>query len=516
MRTRRVAIIGAGVGGLAAAAQLAHAGCEVAVLEAAAAPGGKMRVAESPLGPIDCGPTVLTMRWAFDALFDSVGARLDDAVALEPLSVLARHAWPDGAALDLFADLDASTDAIGALAGPEEAQAFRAFCAEGQRIFDTLKAPFLTASKPNPLTLARRIGLAHLDALFAIRPFDTLWSALSNRFRDPRLRQLFGRYATYCGSSPFAAPATLMLVTYAELQGVWGVRGGMHALAHALADLAEARGARVRYGCAVSQILVEGGAATGIVCASGERILCDAVVCNADAQALADGAFGTHVRRATAPAPRNARSLSAVTLAFAAQARGFPLLRHNVFFSSDYKAEFDALFTRRAAPHAPTLYVCAQDQTDAHSAHDAERIFVLANAPARGDDPTFPSETNACEMMTDRLTQFGLSLTPLAPPAQTTPADFHRLYPATGGALYGRASHGWLSTFLRPSATTPIRGLFLAGGSVHPGPGVPMAALSGMQAASSALRHLTSARPSRRAAIAGGTSTRSATTGSAA
>ena len=216
----QVVVVGAGVGGLVAAASLAAQGCAVTVCERAMTPGGKMRQVQAGPFAIDAGPTVLTMRWVFEALFDSWGERLEDRVRLTPLSILARHAWSERERLDLFADPLESEAAIAAFAGLGEVLAYRAFRREAARIFRVLRGPFLERAKPNLLQLLGRIGPLRLGDLLAIRPYESLAGALAGRFRDPRLRQLFARYATYAGSSPFRCPATLMLIAHVEQEGV--------------------------------------------------------------------------------------------------------------------------------------------------------------------------------------------------------------------------------------------------------------------------------------------------------
>ena len=206
MRQARVVIVGAGIGGLACAIDLAAAGLDVTVVERAERAGGKMREVEVGGSAVDCGPTVLTMRWVFDAIFEAAGSTLESEVGLTPLDILARHAWSGSERLDLFADAARSEAAIGDFAGAKEAAGFRAFSAESRRIYETLKDTFLAAQTTGPIGLGGRIGLGRTADLTALRPFETMWRALGDHFADPRLRQLFGRYATYCGSSPFAAP----------------------------------------------------------------------------------------------------------------------------------------------------------------------------------------------------------------------------------------------------------------------------------------------------------------------
>jgi len=502
----RVIVVGAGIGGLTAAIGLATRGCDVTLLEREAAPGGKMRQLTVDGRAIDAGPTVFTMRWVFEQVFAEAGARLDEHVRLSPASILARHAWSADQRLDLFADIDRSEAAIAAFAGPAEARGFRAFCRAASRAYATLEGPFIKSALPSMLGLAAAVG--NPVNLLSIRPFATLWSELGNHMRDPRLRQLFGRYATYCGSSPFLAPATLMLVADVEQQGVWFIDGGMHALARALADLATARGVDLRYGAEVAEITAS-NRISGVRLASGETLAADAVVVNADPQAVATGRLGRDISRAIPRRDHAERSLSALTWTGLARATGFPLQHHTVFFSSDYKAEFDQL-ARGSVPTEPTVYVCAQDRDDRECEPDGlERLLILINAPPTGDTHAFTeTEIDKCRQRAFRLMQrCGLTLTEITLKA-TSPTAFDRLFPGTGGALYGPAVHGSTASFKRPGSRTAIKGLYLAGGATHPGAGVPMAALSGRLAASALMADLASTPPSRATAMSGGMSTR--------
>ena len=516
-------IIGAGIGGLVSACLLAARGTSVTVVEAAAGPGGKMREVAVGGGSVDGGPTVFTLRHVFDEIFEMCGSSLDAHMTLRPASILARHAW--GAdRLDLFADPEASEAAIGNFAGACEAAGYRAFRAESKRIFETLDAPFLRAPQTNPLGLTLRMiaqtGLRGFIDLNRIRPYETLWRALGSHFRDPRLQQLFGRYATYCGSSPFQCPATLMLIAHVEAEGVWLIEGGMHRLARALEVLAKANGAIFRYGAPVREILLERGHVASVTLANGEHIAAASVVCNADPAALAAGAFGAAARRAVPALAPTKRSLSALVWCAIGTAKGFPLVRHNVIFSSDYQAEFADLKSGRP-PRDPSIYVCAQDR-DADSADKAtgnERFQIIMNAPPNGDtNPLTTAEIERCtQAMHTTLNRAGLRLD-LAESASvlTTPSGFGTLFPQTGGALYGPASHGWAASFRRPGSRTRIPGLYCAGGSTHPGAGVPMAALSARLAVECLLQDRVSTSVSTRTAMPGGMSTPSARTAASA
>jgi 1-hydroxycarotenoid 3,4-desaturase len=506
MPNGRVIVIGAGIGGLTSAALLSARGCDVTVVEAADTPGGKVRAIDVGGRMIEAGPTVFTLREIFEEVFADCGESLDKHIVMRRADILARHAWSDDR-LDLFADPAASEEAIGDFAGACEARGYRAFRAEAQRLYDALDRPFLRDTKTDPLTLGWRMGVSGLRDYATLRPYTSMWRALGGYFADPRLRQLFGRYATYCGSSPFRTPATLMLIAHVEARGVWLIDGGLSALATALEGLAKRQGACFRYAAPVSRIILENGRAAGAELASGERIAADSVVCNADPAALGDGRFGVKATRGVPPA---SRSLGALVWLAAVQTSGFPLTRHNVFFSNDYPAEFDALHAGRL-PDDPTVYVCAQNRAANDSHVDGpERLQVIVNAPATGDRaaPT-QQEIERCQhAMRTRLSQAGLSVDWTGPTKLLTPHDFERLCPSTGGALYGRASHGWAASFLRQGSRTRIPGLYCAGGSTHPGAGVPMAALSGRLAADCLLRDRASMSGWTRAAMPGGTSTR--------
>lgn len=514
------------MGGLASAARLAARGYDVTVVEKEDTVGGKARRVDVDGCDVAGGPTVFTMRDVFDRLFCECGTKLEDHVQIRRSEVIARHAWSETERLDLYADPLRSEEAVGDFAGVEAVRLYREFRQTARRIHDILDEPMMRGDNVStPLPLLWRIGLTRVGDFAAMRPHQSLWNALGKFFPDPRLRQLFGRYSTYCGSSPFAAPATLMLIAHVEAKGVWLIEGGIHALAQAMRRLAESKGAKILTGTAVAEILTERGrGARGVRLTNGERIEADAVICNADPNAIAAGKFGGLSARAVAPLPPKKRSLSAMVWFAHGKTEGFDLSHHNVFFSRDYRREFDEIASGKP-PSEPTVYLCAQDR-GGHGGSDAaqatqladghsERIQIIVNAPANGDSHTYTAEEKerCTAQMRATLERCGLTLEAEMPHHLASPNEWERLFPATGGALYGRASHGSAASFLRQGPRTRMPGLYCAGGATHPSAGVPMAALSGLLAAKTVHADLDSMHRSSRVAMAGGISTPSAQTG---
>ncbi len=491
-------VIGGGVGGLSAAIQAAALGCSVTLLERAERVGGKMRELSVGGRAVDSGPTVMTMRWAFEQLFAAAGRELSDYVEFAPLEILARHGWPDGSRLDLFVDIEASARAIEAFAGAEEAAGYRRFCAHTEDIFGIVEQPFLKADRPSVASVITAKGLRGTLEFARIDWHRSMWRAIASFFQDPRLRQLFGRYATYYGSSPFRAPATLNLIAHVERVGVWRVVGGMYRLAEALERVAIELGVTIRTGCEVAEVVVEQRRAVGVRLRDGERIEAGAVIVNAAPQALDEGLLGEELRGCVGLSRGAERSLSAVTWSALARTRGFELAHHTVLFSRDYPEEFRAL-ERGELIAEPTVYIHAPDR-GAHAAPLAvdddgwsatERLLILVNAPARGDAaPWTTAELDALEQRSFAVMRdCGLELE-LLEAQRTSPAEFEQLFPATGGALYGFATHSMMAPFSRPAARAKLAGLYLAGGGAHPGAGIPMVCLSGQLAGRAAAEDL--------------------------
>ncbi|MGQ0566210.1 MAG: 1-hydroxycarotenoid 3,4-desaturase CrtD [Gemmobacter sp.] len=516
---RRVVVIGAGIGGLAAAVRLAHGGAAVTVVEAAPGPGGKLRTLPSAAGPVDAGPTVLTLRRVFDDLFAAAGTQIEDHLRLVPQPVLARHWWPDGTRLDLHADADATAQAIRDWAGARAERDFERFHAATARAFAAFDGPVMQAPRVS-LTAVARAAVRSPSLWPMLAPGMTLHRYLALSFREPRLRQLFGRFATYVGGTPRRSPAVLSLIWQAEARGVHVVEGGMHRLAEVLEGLARQGGAVFRYNVGAERILEHWGRVSGVALRDGSTLPAEDVVFNGDPAALVQGLLGRAVAASVAPRRVRPRSLSARVWAFAARPRGADLSHHNVFFTDDPDAEFLPL-SRGQAPSSASHYICAQDRGTGGVPPALERFEVIQNAPAQSvpaqNAPATDEEDSRCHaMMTAHFARMGLIFDPPPDPTSMTgPQGFARMFPGSGGAIYGLSPQGLTASFRRPVARTVLPGLWLAGGGVHPGAGVPMAALSGLHAAEAILADPPSLSRWAQAAMPGGTSTASPTTGAA-
>ena len=504
-----VIIVGAGIGGLASALRLVARGMPVTVLEQHGWIGGKIRTLPSAAGPVAAGPTVLTMRHVFDDLFAEAGALLEDHVTLHADPILARHVWADGSQLDLLADPEASIDAIRAFSGARSAKEFRRFHRDTAGLFDAMDAPMMQAADPSVARLGATV-MTRPGMWPIMRPGRTLRHLLKNRFSDPRLAQLFGRYATYVGGSPLASPALLALIWQAEARGVWTLKNGLASLISALAYQITQLGGEICCDCGVARLVTDGNRVTAVETNGGQILPARAVVFNGDPRALASGHLGRDVNTVASQTQHCDRSLSARVWSFAAKASGVELAHHNVFFGDDPESEFCDL-AAGLMPRDPTLYICAQDR--GHGVTDGpERFEIILNAPPLDMAGPVQREAEKCHQRTfPRLARMGLDLTPPPPPdTLTTPAMFDQMFPGSLGSLYGQSPHGMTAALARPRARSGMAGLYLCGGGTHPGAGVPMAALSGRHAAEAIATDLALPSTSHRTDMPGGMSTGSA------
>jgi len=443
----------------------------------------------------DTGPSVITLRPVFEQVFHDAGRDLRDYLELIPLNPITRYFWPDGLTIDAVADEDAMCANLRASFGPHAVDDYRTFMRYARQLYDAVSQPFLYRAKP----VVRDLIRLPLGDVFKIDALRTMHAAIQAHFTDPHLIQLFDRFATYNGSSPYRAPATLNVISYIEMaQGAWYPRGGVYQLAQAFERLALELGVELRYGEKVERIDVKHGQADGITLSNGQNVRADAVVCNADY---------THAQRtlfSAAHPPRDISRLepsgSGFALLVKAEGHQPELAHHNVFFCDDYRCEFQDIFDRRVAPLAPTLYVCITSKTDpGHAPPGCENPFVLVNAPYISERYDWHANTTAyaqavLDQLRRHIARVGRSealLYTLHAQCVMTPADLQATYGGNRGAIYGFSSNSRRAAFIRPANRDPhIKRLYFAGGSVHPGGGVPLVTLSGMAAAKCALEDL--------------------------
>lgn len=447
------------------------------------------------------------MRHVFDELFATLGARLEDHVTLIRQDTLARHFWADGSILDLTADPEINAKAIHAFAGPQAARQFERFSARTAQLFAAFDAPMMQAPEPRIGALTAHV-LKTPSLIPSMAPLSTLARLLRSSFDDPRLRQLFGRYATYVGGSPTHAPAILSLIWQAEAAGVWVVEGGMHKLTQAIEATLIENNVDIQTSTHVARIDVENGHATAVHLENGATLPCDVVVHAGDPRALPTGGLGPDTAHVAMQTLKAKRSFSARVLSFAAAPKGPDLAHHNVFFADNPVSEFHDLMDGRVPRH-PSFYVCALDRGQGHSPPDLERFEIITNAPASPDTTEKDEDlTPWLHQITQQMAQLGMRFSP-TPTTQsvTTPQAFGRMFPASLGALYGQTPHGLTAALNRPTARTSIPNLYLTGGGTHPGAGVPMATLSARHAVEAILRDRTSMSLSAPTAMRGGMST---------
>ena len=471
----RVVVVGAGIGGLAAAARLATLGHQVTVCEQGDVVGGKLGCHEQDGFRFDTGPSLLTLPAVYRDLFRATGRPLEDVLDLVHLDPAFRYRFPDGTVLDLPGTgghdvVAAMDDVLGAGAGAD----WRRLMVRADAMWALTRDRVLQSPVEGPLDLLR---LARPAALRTVAPWQTLRGLGRRQLRDWRLRMVLDRYATYTGSDPRRAPAALATIPYVEQTfGAWYVRGGLFRLADALHDRVRERRGVVRCGADVARVAVDGGRVGGVVLASGERLAADVVVSDADA---------THLYRDLLPrprlVPRGEPSLAGFVVLLGVRGRAPAEPHHTVLFPADYDAELDAVFGASPRPvEDPTVYLARADDPLV-APPGAEAWFVLVNAPRHGaldwDEPGLAA--SYADQLLAVLAARGLDVRDrLAFCEWRTPADLDRATRSPGGAIYGTSSNGARAAFLRPRNRSPVPGLFLVGGSAHPGGGLPLVAMS--------------------------------------
>ena len=485
----RVVVIGAGMGGMAVAARLSVKKHDVTIMEQSHTYGGKLGTVERDGFVFDTGPSLLTIPAVYRDLFNKTGTPLEKSVDLIDLDPAFGYHFSDGTALDMPGFgvgrcATAMQDVFGGSAG----QDWRDFSARAADIWQITRRPVLES----PLSGMRDLMPLARDfaAIKTVAPFTSLRSIAAEYLKDPRQRTLVDRYATYAGSDPRKAPAALTTVPYVEQTfGAYHVQGGIRRLADALYTRLLERGVDVRFNTDVVKVEIKDGRAAGVHLADGSVLAADIVVSNADARHLyADLVQDPRGTSALSKLQKATPSLSGFVLLVAARGRTPGIRHHNVWFPSNYDDEFDSIFGTNPRPVPdPTIYACVPDDPMMRPDDDHESWFILVNAPrhsASGERGCVDWDTPGLadqyrERIFDVLADRGVDLRQRALWSMVrTPADLERATRAPGGSIYGTSSNGARAAFLRPANISPIPGLYLVGGSAHPGGGLPLVGMS--------------------------------------
>lgn len=473
-KRKRVIVIGGGLGGLATALRLARAGWRVTVCESGARFGGKMNTWEREGFRFDTGPSLITMPWVFDDLFRAAGASLEEHVELVRVHPLADYVFASGERLTYTSSLPEWLATLREIE-PRDVDGFFRFMRLGARLYNLSQETFMRRAPTAPPDLRGLRALRHLPLRYG---WGNYHRTVEAHFKSPLLRQMFDRYPTYVGSSPYRAPATLAVIPYIEFAfGGWHIRGGLYRVVESLVALARGAGVELRANARVERIEHDGGRARGVRLQDGTTLRAGVVVMNGDAATT-----GALLGMKDDSREASARSLSSFVLTLGVR-RALPrLAHHTVYFSADYQREFAQLFDERRFPEDPTVYVCAPARTDSSVAPEgAEALFIMANAPANDGAWTDGEIADARARVMGRLSKGGF------PDIESEtivsdvwmPDRLAREYLAPGGAIYGTHSHGWRRAFLRPpNRDARLAGLYRVGGSSHPGGGTPTVLLS--------------------------------------
>ncbi|MEP6974943.1 MAG: phytoene desaturase family protein [Spartobacteria bacterium] len=488
---KRVGIIGGGLGGLAAACTLAARGYSVVLFEKNDWLGGKAAVLEQDGFRFDMGPTILTLPSVLRRIFAEAGRELDDALDLVRLDPQWRSFFGDGSTLDLHSDTRKMREVLARFSPETDAAGgYVRFLELSERLHRISRNWFFyrpVGGLRDMFNAGNMVQAGTLGDVLAMRMGRSVAGTVRSFVPDERVAQMMDHFTQYVGSAPDASPAVLCGIAHMQTEeGISYPRGGTREIPGALAQLASELGVELQTSCGVRRIATEARAVTGVHLENGEFVRLDAVVSNSDAvrthRELLGGVRKFERRRRYEPA------CSGVVLYLGLKRRMKQLLHHNFVFSADPHQEFDFIYRKGEPAPDPTCYVCAPAATDPTVAPEGgEALYVLVHTPflRKHHDwkKMFPEYRR---VILDKLRRTaGLELEPeIVTEAALTPQDIHDRYAVLDGAIYGIASHGrWTGAFKPSNRSRDFRGLYLAGGAAHPGPGMPMVLMSGWIAA---------------------------------
>jgi phytoene desaturase len=476
---RKAAIVGAGIAGIAAAIRLASKGYEVSVFEANTYPGGKLSAFEQAGYRFDAGPSLFTMPQLVDELFVLAGKNPLDYFQYMRLPVVCEYFYEDGTTMTAYSNPDKFAEEIELKTG-EPASKILCFLQDSQTKYNLTAEVFLHRSLHKASTYFNAYAWKGYTNFTKLDVFRTMHQANNTKFNDPRVVQLFNRYATYNGSDPYQTPATMNIIPHLEYNiGAYFPKKGMHSITQSLVKLAEELGVTFTYGSAVQEILTDGRKANGVR-VNDAVFAADVVISNMDVV----NTYKKLLPTATQPKKilNQPKSSSALIFYWGIQRRFPELNMHNIFFSGDYEQEFKHIFQHKTIYSDPTVYI---NITSKHKPDDApegcENWFVMINVPNNSGQDWENLIKQARKNILAKLSRvLQTDIEPLiACESILDPRIIESRTSSSQGALYGNSSNNRYAAFLRhANFSSQIRNLYFCGGSVHPGGGIPLCLLS--------------------------------------
>lgn len=483
--SRKVLVIGAGLGGIGAAASLAAAGWQVDLFEKNSHVGGKLNLLRQDGFSFDLGPSILIMPQIFQRLFARSGRNFSDYVTVRPLSPHWRNFFEDGTRIDLHAD-PAETVANSPGLTAADRLDYERFLAYSRRLYENCRYPYFDLGLDTLREIVRQQGIR--SALFDFDVFSSMDQGVGRYVRNRKMRTILDFFAKYVGSSPLDAPAILNLMPYVQAEsGLFYVDGGLFELALGLRRLLDDLQVNLHLETEVTGILHDGNRVQGIRLRDGSERSGDVVVSNmevipAHRHLLKEPEQRLHRFRRFEPA------CSGLVLHLGVDRHYPQLAHHNFFYSNNPREHFQAVFRDRRLPDDPTIYLVAPTRTDPSQAPPGcENLKILPHIPYLQDPPFTATDYGQLkERVLDKLERMGLDglRQHIVVQQMWTPEDIERIYYSHRGAIYGVVSHRWKNLgFKAPKKSDRFENLFFVGGSVNPGSGMPMALLSGQQVA---------------------------------
>jgi phytoene desaturase len=472
-------IVGAGIAGIATSIRLSAKGYQVKIFDANPYPGGKLTAFEKNGYRFDAGPSLFTMPQYVDELYKLVGKNPRDYYNYKKKEVVCNYFWEDGQTLTAWSDVSKFAREVEStgLANAGEVQAHLDYSAF---LFHKTHKFFLERSLHTWSSYTDPGVFATLAAVHKLSLLDTLHGVNKKRFGNPKMVQLFNRYATYNGSSPYLAPGVMQIIPHLEYNvGTFIPEGGMHEITRGLVRLGEDIGVEYHLDERVEQVAFAGKQAAGVHTAKG-IYKADLVVMNADIKP----AYEKLLPNLKKPKRQLSQEPSSSALIFYwGIKKHFPQLDlHNILFSNDYKTEFDHIFSKGDVFHDPTVYInITGKDVPADAPAGCENWFVMVNVPYNSGqdwDAIIPRTRKAILTKINKVLE--VDLEPLIEVEDILePRTIESKTSSFGGALYGSSSNNMFSAFLRhPNFSRQVKNLFFCGGSVHPGGGIPLCMLS--------------------------------------